>query len=108
MKHDTYFWSCHISKEKLRQLGATDIHPAKFSYQYTFEPAADKDGKEFIFRAEPHFETVVKFACDVNIVKVSFKNHRSISKGRYPKIAPVSKLNNAVCLLKWNRLEIDK
>jgi hypothetical protein len=104
MNRGTFFWSCHIPKDKLKQMGAIDILPAKHHYLYGFQPEADPEGLEWVFKAEPDFETLVKFACDKGIVEVSHRHHRSIARGRNPKIGHGSKLSNRISNLKftWN------
>ena len=101
MKRGTFFWSCHIPKDKLKELGAIDILPAKHHYLYSFQPEADPDGMDWVFKAEPDFETLVKFACDKPIVEVSHRHHRAISRGRNPKIGSGSKLSEKITRLKW-------
>jgi len=101
MKNETCWWSCHIPKEKLRELGARAIFPAKHSHPYPLAPEADKEGMELIFQADEGFETIVKFACDRDIVEVPWKHHRAISKGRFPKIGLGSKLSQALSSVKY-------
>lgn len=103
----TYFWSCRIPKEKLRQLGAIHIYPAKCSHSGLVPELNDKE-HEFIFAADKEFPTILKFACDENVVTLSYKHHRSISKGRIPKIPLVSDLSNNIFNLKHDMLKYNK
>jgi len=108
MKRGTYFWSCHISKDKLRELGATDILPAKHNYLQGFTPEADDKHMEWIYKAEPSFESFVKFACNREVVEVSHRHHRAISRGKFPKIGVGSKLQEKLAAVKFKMIPDDK
>ncbi len=107
MKHGTFFWSCHIPKDNLKNMGAIGILPAKHHYFYGFQPEADDNGMEWVFEAEPSFETLIKFAYDKGIVEVSHKHYRAIARGRYPGIGNSSKLNHQISNLKFSKIWIN-
>ena len=106
MKRGTYFWSCHIPKDKLRELGATDILPAKHDWLQGFVPEPDKEGLEWVYKADPTFESFVKFACDRDIVQVSHRHHRAIARGKAPGIGNSSKLGGKISCVKWQLIKV--
>jgi hypothetical protein len=97
-----YYYLIGLTKQKLKDLGATTIIPASFSYMYGLHPGhtdglTEMDEKylpiEWVFASEIELLLSIAFVCKIKPVELSKRHFNALQRGESPGINTFSELH---------------
>lgn len=115
-----YYYMFGLTKQRLKELGATNIIPVSFSFQYSLHPGhSDLHGKyttvkaarnsddeliEWVFSAEPEMLMIFKFISEHNPVEIGGRHFKSLQRNEPAGINVASKLHPDLVSLRYHDL----